>query len=74
VLLPLVVSLVLAFAGVLVIAKVAHLAMRRLGLELVEVLLWLGLAEAPVDELAARRLRPAAQPSFGNRVAGGRSL
>lgn len=73
-LLPLVVALVLAGFGVLVVAKVAHLALRRLGLELIGVLLWLGLAEAPVDEVAARRLRPVAQPSFGNRAAGGRTL
>ena len=66
-LLPLAVSLGLAVVGVLIVAAVARLAMRRLGLDLEGVLLWLGLAEARVDELTARRR---AQPSFGNRTAG----
>jgi hypothetical protein len=70
VLLPLLASLVLAVIGVLIVAKVAHIAMRRLGLELSGVLVWLGLAEAPVDDLALRR----AQPSFGNRAARARLL
>jgi hypothetical protein len=72
VLLPLVVSLGLAVVGALIVAKVAHLTMRRLALDLESVLLWLGLAEAPVDELTARRRR--AQPSFGNSTAGARLL
>jgi hypothetical protein len=67
VLLPLAVSLGLAVAGALVVAKIAHLTMRRLGLELFDVFLWLGLAEARVDELTARRR---VQPSFGKRVRG----
>jgi hypothetical protein len=67
VLLLLLVSLALAALGALVVAKVAHLAMRRLGLELFSVLLWLGLAEASVDELAARR---GPQPSLGNSAFG----
>ena len=70
-LLPLVVSLGLAVAGALIVAKVAHLTMRRLALDLESVLLWLGLAEARVDELTARRR---AQPSFGNSTAGARLL
>lgn len=76
VLLPLVVSLALAACGVLVVAKVAHVAMRRLDLELSSVLLWLGLAEARADELSVRRAGFArvAQPSFGNRAVGGRTL
>jgi hypothetical protein len=76
VLVPLVVSFALAVVGALVVAKVAHVAMRRLDLELVSVLLWLGLAEAPVDELGTRRaaFAPTTQPRFGNRVAGGRTL
>jgi hypothetical protein len=72
VLAPLVVSVGLAFVGTLVIAAVAHLTMRRLGLEHYAVLVWLGLAEAPVDELTARRR--GAQPSFGNSTAGARLL
>jgi hypothetical protein len=55
VLLPLVVSFALAVAGLLVVAKVTQLALRRLGLELFTVLEWLGLAESPLDELTARR-------------------
>jgi hypothetical protein len=41
--------------GVLIVAKVAHVTLRRLGLERDGVLLWLGLAEDPLDELSARR-------------------
>jgi hypothetical protein len=58
VLLPLVVSLAFAAAGLLVVAKATQLALRRLGLELFTVLEWLGLAESPLDELTARRARP----------------
>lgn len=47
-----------AFLGFLAVAKVAQLAMSRLGLEFWSVALWLGLAEARVDELAARRAAP----------------
>jgi hypothetical protein len=71
VLAPFAVSIALAVIGVLVVAQVAHVAMRRLGLELVSVLLWLGLAEAPTDELSARRR---VQPSFGNSDASARLL
>jgi hypothetical protein len=67
VLLPLAVSLGLAVVGALVVAKVAHLTMRRLGLDFFDVFLWLGLAEAPVDELTARRR---VQPSLGKSVRG----
>jgi threonine/homoserine/homoserine lactone efflux protein len=67
VLLPLLVSLVLALLGILIVAKVAQAAMRRLDLELFSVLLWLGLAEAPADELGARR---GGQPSLGNSAFG----
>jgi hypothetical protein len=63
VLLPLLLSLAFAVVGFVVVAKVALVAMRRLGLDLFEVLTWFGIAE---DR--------AAQPSFGNRVAGGRTL
>jgi hypothetical protein len=56
VLLPLVVSLAFAVAGLLVVAKATQLALRWLGLELFTVLEWLGLAESPLDELTARRL------------------
>ena len=54
-LLPFLVTLALTMIGVVAIAKVAHVAMRRLGLELFDVLLWLGLAEDRHDELSARR-------------------
>jgi hypothetical protein len=64
VLLPLLVVVVLTAVGVLIVAKVAHVAMQRLGLELDGVLVWLGLAEAPVDDLAARRAGPHA-PALG---------
>lgn len=66
-LLPLVVSLALAALGALIVAKVAHLALRRLGLELFSVLLWLGLAEAAGDELTVQR---GGQPSLGNSALG----
>jgi hypothetical protein len=55
VLLSFVVSLALAALGAVVVAKVAQAAMRRLGLELFNVLVWLGLAEPPQDELSLRR-------------------
>jgi hypothetical protein len=64
VLLPFLVTLALTTIGLLVVAKVAHVAMRRLGLELDGVFLWLGIAEDPVDELSARR---AGLPSAGPR-------
>ena len=48
----------LALLGFLVVARVTHLAMRRLGLDAMTVLLFFGIAEAPRDELSARRLRP----------------
>jgi hypothetical protein len=55
------VTLALTTVGVLIVAEVAHVAMRRLGLELGGILVWLGLAEDRLDELSARRagLRPA---------------
>jgi hypothetical protein len=55
VLLPFLVTLALSTIGALIVAKVAHAAMGRLGLELYGVLLWLGLAEDRVDELSAWR-------------------
>jgi hypothetical protein len=72
VLVPLVLSAALAVIGALIVAKVTFVAMRRLGLELTDVLLWFGIAEAPADELALRRA--GVQPSFGKSVAGGRTL
>ena len=54
-LLPFVVTLALTTVGALIVATVAYVAMRQLGLELDRVLLWLGLAEDPLDELSARR-------------------
>jgi hypothetical protein len=62
VLLPVVLSLGLAVIGALIVARVAVVAMRRLGLELYDVLEWFGIAEAP------------AQPSLGKSVVGGRWL
>jgi hypothetical protein len=49
--------LVVALLAVMVaaIAKAAHEAMRRLGLDLMSVLLWLGLAEWPLDPRLQRR-------------------
>ena len=38
-----------------VVAVTARFAMKKLTLDLWDVLLWLGLAENPVDELTARR-------------------
>ena len=56
VVLPLIaVVLVLSVGGAAVVAFTARFAMRKLRLDLWDVLLWLGLAESPADELAARR-------------------
>ena len=55
VLLPLVATLLLAGLGIALVAKVAHSAMRRLGLDVVSVLTWLGLADEPVSEFTVRR-------------------
>jgi hypothetical protein len=75
VLLPFLVVVALTAVGVLVVVKVAHVAMRRLGLELEGVLIWLGLAETPVDEFSVRRARLApAQPNLGKSAAGGGAL
>ena len=52
---PFLVTLALTAIGLLIVAKVALVAMRRLGLELYDVLVWLGLAEDQHDELSARR-------------------
>jgi hypothetical protein len=49
------VVLALSSAGAVVVAVGAHAAMKKLSLDLWDVLLWLGLAESPADELAARR-------------------
>jgi hypothetical protein len=61
VLLPLAVVAVLFLLGCIAVAWSTGAAMRQLGLEPWKVLLWFGLAEAPVDELAARR-RDAPRP------------
>jgi hypothetical protein len=55
VLLPLAVALSLTVIGTLVVVKVAHITLRRLGLELASVLVWFGLADAPAIYLARRR-------------------
>lgn len=73
-LLPLVVSLGLAFAGLLVVAKVTQVALRRLGLELFTVLEWLGLAESALDELTARREGVALSKSRGAALSTTRNL
>jgi hypothetical protein len=49
------VVLVLSVAGAAVVAFTARVAMRKLRLDLWDVLLWLGLAESPVEERTARR-------------------
>jgi hypothetical protein len=43
---------VLGFAAIVCVGRAAA---KRLGLEPWAVLIWFGLAEAPVDELAAKR-------------------
>ena len=54
--LPLIaVVLVLSVGGAAVVAFTARFAMRKLRLDLWDVLLWLGLAESPVEERTARR-------------------
>jgi hypothetical protein len=69
VLLLFLVALVLTTVGVLIVARVGQVAMRGLGLELYGVLLWLGLAEASLDEMSARRQRaPAGERSLGKEI------
>jgi hypothetical protein len=53
---------VLYCLGSLLVATVAHAAMKRLGVEFWSLLLWFGLAEAREDELAARRAAPVRGP------------
>jgi hypothetical protein len=60
VLLPLVLSFVFAVFGLALVAKIAYVAMTRLGLDLFSVLTWFGLADP--------------QPSFGNNAAGAATL
>ena len=57
----LVAAVVLCFAvlGLAAVAAVAHRAMRWLGLEPMDVLLFFGLAETPADDLSRRRRAPA---------------
>lgn len=49
-----VVVLTLSAAGCVVVAKVASLAMKRLGLNFWSVMFWFGLADAPVTEMVVR--------------------
>jgi len=49
------VVLVLSVAGAAVVAFTARVAMRKLRLDLWDVLVWLGLAESPAEERTARR-------------------
>jgi hypothetical protein len=65
VLLPLLVTLLLFAVGTAIVAKVAGLAMRRLGLELESVLVWLGIAEAHDEHGRSAALALASQ---GERV------
>jgi len=60
VLLIVLVSFASAALGLAAVAKVAHIAVGRLGLEPMSVLLFFGLAEAPADDLAVRRAAPVA--------------
>jgi hypothetical protein len=46
---------ILGAVGVAAVAATAHFALKKLRLDLWDVLLWLGLAESPTDELTARR-------------------
>ena len=57
--------------GFFAVAATARYTSRRLRLDLSDAAVWLGLAEAPVDELAARRGKAVAhQPSLGNTAGG----
>lgn len=49
---------VLFLLGACAVVKVAHVTARRLGLDPWTALVWLGIADAPVDELAAKRAEP----------------
>ena len=46
--------LVLFAVGCVLVAAIGHVALRRLGLELWSVLMWLGLAEDPRHDRRAR--------------------
>jgi hypothetical protein len=59
VLLPFLVVAVLYLVGFIAVAWIAGAAVKRLGLDPWKVLLWFGLAEAPVDETTSRRSAPA---------------
>jgi hypothetical protein len=50
------VTLGLAAVGAVAVAIVTRAAMRRLGFELLTVLMWFGLAEAPREPAPARAL------------------
>ena len=49
------VTFVLASLGMVAVAKITQLALRKLQLDPYEVAEWLGLADAAVDEFTARR-------------------
>ena len=49
------VTLFLFSLGICAIAKVAQHAMNRLGLDTLSILLWLGLAERPIEPGPPRR-------------------
>ena len=46
----------LCCVATVLVAKAAQLTMRALGLDAWDMLLWFGIAEWPMDELAARRV------------------
>jgi hypothetical protein len=65
VLLVFLVTLALAVVGAVVVALVTRAAMRRLGLDLRNVFLWFGLAEAPTEIVPRKHLRPVVSPLRG---------
>lgn len=49
--------MILSAAGFVAVAKIAQLALARLGLDHWKVAVWFGLADEPQDELSVRRAR-----------------
>jgi hypothetical protein len=67
--LAIVVTLVLLAGGCVLVTIAARSACRRLGLDPWETLVWLGLTEAPHDELAAKRAEPVMRRRTATRAA-----